>query len=402
MPTADTPRLRPYLRGARYSHDPHHVYLSDRLGLAPAEPRLSPSEFAWLDFFDGRHSLGDVRDEAARRGNSVTVEALARLAGRLDDNLCLDTPRFRAVAEAPVRPPRCIGCYEGDPQALRAQVEDLFTRPGGPGLPHPPRPDGRLRAALVPHMDYRRGGVCYGWGFKEVYERTDAALFVIIGTSHHSPRRVTLTRKSFQTPLGIVPTDQDFADHLVASYGEGLFEDEWLGHFPEHSIELEVVILQYLYPQRRNLRIVPLVVGSLHDCVTTGANPLDRPDVRRLVKALRAAEAATRESVCFLISGDLAHIGPKFNDGQRLDDALLRHSHARDQELLRHAEAADAAAYFRAIAAERDARNVCGLPPTFATLAALRPSSGKVLHYGRYIHPHGFESVSFASMTFDR
>ena len=87
------------------------------------------------------------------------------------------------------------------------------------------------------------------------------------------PRRFTLTRKHFQTPLGIVPTDQGYIDRLVAHYGDGLFEDEVRAHLPEHSIELEVVLLHYLYEGKRDIRIVPLVVGSFEDCVLTGFEP---------------------------------------------------------------------------------------------------------------------------------
>jgi len=39
------------------------------------------------------------------------------------------------------------------------------------------------------------------------------------------------------------------------------------------------------------------------------------------------------------------------------------------------AEAADAAMFFRIIADEADCRNICGLPPAYTTLAAVRPHS---------------------------
>ena len=160
--------------------------------------------------------------------------------------------------------------------------------------------------------------------------------------------------------------------------------------------------MQYLYEKVRPIRIVPLVVGSFHDCVRDGTSPLERADITGLVHALKKAEEETKEPICYLISGDLAHVGPKFNPGQRLDDSLLRHSFYQDQMLLRHAEALDTAGYFRVIANEEDARNICGLPPTFAALEAIRPNRGKLLHYDRFIHPHGHESVSFASMAFYR
>ena len=40
--------------------------------------------------------------------------------------------------------------------------------------------------------------------------------------------------------------------------------------------------------------------------------------------------------------------------------------------------------------------NVCGLPPAYTVLEAVRPGRGKVLHYSQYVHPDGSESVSFA------
>src|SRR5205085_8447171 len=210
------------------------------------------------------------------------------------------TPRFRQAIAAPVRPARHVGsCYAADPAALREQLAGYFTQRGGPGLPRSVRPDGSLRVALIPHIDYRWGGVSYAWAFKEIVERTDAALFVIVATSHYSQHRFTLTRKHFQTPLGIVPTDGQFIDRIVHHYGDGLFDDEWLAHLPEHSVELEAVFLRYLYEGRRDVRIVPLVVGSFHDCVLAHQMPMERSDITRMVEALRRAAAETREPICW-------------------------------------------------------------------------------------------------------
>ena len=49
---------------------------------------------------------------------------------------------------------------------------------------------------------------------------------------------------------------------------------------------------------------------------------------------------------------------------------------------------------------EADRRRICGLPPTYTLLEAIRPRRGKLLHYDQYVHPEGYESVSFASMGF--
>ena len=59
-----------------------------------------------------------------------------------------------------------------------------------------------------------------------------------------------------------------------------------------------------------------------------------------------------------------------------------------------------AAGFFQVIADESDRRRICGLPPTYTLLESIRPRAGKLLHYDQYVHPRGYESVSFASMAF--
>jgi len=179
---------RPCLRaGIERVSDPRRSpfgYLVDGLRQCPDPVRLALDEFGWLEWFDGVRTLREIQAKAARSlgGDRPPLERLADLSRRLDDVLLLDGPRWREHVARPDREPVCIGCYAAEADVLGQQVEELFTRRGGPGLPGPRRPDGGLRAALIPHIDYARGGVSYAWGFKEVFERTDASLFVIIGT----------------------------------------------------------------------------------------------------------------------------------------------------------------------------------------------------------------------------
>jgi AmmeMemoRadiSam system protein B len=402
--TLECPRLRPGLAVFQDGHDARYLILCDQLRLNPHSQRLTSWEFLCIQLFDGQRTLRDLQVESMRQlgGQLLTLESISALVRRLDDGLFLDSPRYRNRLAAPIREPVCIGCYEGEPDALRRQLAGLFTGPRGPGLPRDIVPDGQLRAALVPHIDYHRGGTTYAWGFKEVFERTDAALFVIIGTSHYSSSRFTLTRQHFKTPLGIVPTDPAYIDRLVAHYGDGLFDDP-LAHVPEHSIELEVVILRFWYQQRRPFRIVPLLVGSFQDCVVGGAiTPTTQPDIGRMIEALRRTEAETREPICYLISGDLAHLGPKFGDPRPVDRPWLQQSRECDQTLIRRAEAVDMAGYYELVAGEYDRRRICGFPPTYTLLDAVRPRRGQLLHYDQFVHPEGYESVSFASMGFYR
>jgi AmmeMemoRadiSam system protein B len=401
--SAERPRVRPGLIVAPDNETPGRFVLWDQLRISSQPQQLSAIELEILKRINGRHTPRDLHSAAIQSAGGLIFpfETVTDLLARLDSALYLDSPRFDGYLAGPVREPSCIGCYHGDPVKLREQLKGYFTMPGGPGPLGDPMPDGRLRAALLPHIDYARGNVTFAWGFKELFERTAAALFVIVATSHYSPHRFTLTRKNFKSPLGIVPTDQEYLDRLVKHYGDGLFDDPY-AHYPEHSIELEVVYLQYLYENVRPIRIVPLVVGPFRDCVDSWTDPAERPDIQRMIQALRKAEEETPEPICYVISGDLAHIGPKFKDPDPVGEPLLTNSRNQDRALMECAEAADAAGYFRIVAQEGDARRICGLPPTYTLLQAIQPKSGKLLHYGQYVHPQGFESVSFASAVFDR
>jgi AmmeMemoRadiSam system protein B len=413
MSALERPRLRPYLTleaegGGGY-------VLWDQLRLAVSHLRLSKLEMSWLQLFNGQRTLPDIQADVLRNIDSLPgpVELFHRLVRKLEEALFFDGPRFRTrlreQAGNPIRPPACTVCYGEDPVFLRRVLDRLFTAPAGPGRPGPRRPDPHFRAALLPHIDYARGGLTYAWAYKELFERTPATLFVIIGTSHYSMHRFTLTRKHFQTPLGVAYTDSTYIDRLVAHYGDGLFDDELPAHLPEHSIELEVVFLQYLFAEAP-FRIVPLVVSSFHDCIATGCEPIEAADIGRMIAALRAVERETPEPICYIISGDLAHLGPKFGDSGPLEPTLLEHSRRQDFALLhtlgggaltpRRTSPVDAAAFFRIIAREGDTRRICGLPPAYVVLEALHPRRGEVLHYDQYVHPHGYESVSFAGAVF--
>jgi MEMO1 family protein len=397
------PRLRPGLSAARDSRSSEIIYIYDTWRQNPQPLRLTLAEFRLLEQMNGQHALSQLLENSLALPASGGSAMVHSLLARLDEGLFLDGPRWQARLTAPVREPSCLGTYAPDATELRKQLLELFTGRQSSGLPDPNvRPNGRLRAVLAPHIDYGRGGRTYTWAFKELVEQTTASLFVIIGTSHYSRHRFTLTRKHFKTPLGVVPADQDYIDRLEKHFGAGLFADEFQAHLPEHSIELEVVLLQYLLEKLRPIRIVPLVVGSFNDAVMNRQPPSRSADIERMMKALVEIEAELPEPPAYIISGDLAHIGPKFGDSMAVHHDWLTQSRAGDEALIDAATAADFVAYSDLITEEQDRRRICGYPPTYTLLQALKPSNGRLLHYDQYIHPQGYESVSFASMAFYR
>lgn len=407
MSAPERPKLRSSIDAQIDSQDPSFIYLFDAARISRQVLRMKREAAGLLQLFNGQQTLRDMQTILLQHGAGlVPLELLQHLAETLDGAWFLEGPRLEAkfaeFLSAPIREPACIGSYEAEPVALRQQLHGLFIHERGPGAPETnghPRTNS-LRGALIPHIDYQRGGPTFAWGFKELVERCDATVFVIIGTAHYSPKRFTLTRKDFRTPLGIAETDKAYIDRIVEVYGNRAFEDEVGAHMTEHSIELQVVLLQYCLENRRPFRIVPLAVGSFHDCILTGTPPHEKEDIYLMIQALRKAEADSGEKVCYISSGDLAHIGPKFGDQEPVGEPILDHSRKQDHVLLHRLAAGDHRGFFDTVLREQDSRRICGFPPTYTLMAVLQPKEGKLLHYDQYVEPRGHESVSFASLTF--
>jgi hypothetical protein len=68
---------------------------------------------------------------------------------------------------------------------------------------------------------------------------------------------------------------------------------------------------------------VPILVGSFHDLMEAGIDPIADPQVRRFVEALRAAEAASGKTVAYIGGIDLGHVGPEFGDAELLAPTTL-------------------------------------------------------------------------------
>lgn len=414
MSELDRPKLRP-LSARRVEHAGESlVVLEDPSRLAESPVVLALDAYVHVvRHFNGLNSLIDVQGLALRTTSQyLELAAIRELVDQLDRALALEGPRFdaavRAFREARLRPAAMAGrSYPKEPSRLAADINRLFRGPGGAGLPALPPPNGdvaarpgsRLRAILSPHIDFHRGGPVYTWAYKNLVEQSDADLFVILGVAHQPcKRRFVLTRKDFETPLGVVATDQDYVDRLVEAVGPRFFDDE-LSHGGEHSIEFQTVFLKHAMGDRP-FTIAPILVGSFHDLMAKGADPMTDPEVSRFVGALRRAERESGRRVAYIGGVDLCHVGPEFGDPKPVDDALLSRIRSFDHDLLSRAEAADPAGWFRTVAEVGDRWRVCGLAATYTMLQTIGPCRGELLKYDQAVDNRGNCCVSFASMAF--
>jgi hypothetical protein len=281
----------------------------------------------------------------------------------------------------------------------------FFAHGQGAGLPRvgdpAANPAERLRGILSPHIDFHRGGPVYTWSYKELIERSDADTFVILGVAHQPCRhRFALTRKDFETPFGLATTDRPYVDRIADAAGAHLFDDE-LAHRLEHSIEFQVVFLQYVLGTRRDFSIVPILVGSFGDLMHAGTDPIEAPEVARFIEALREAEASSGKEVAYIGGIDLCHVGPEFGDPDLLDRATLDTVRAFDASMLVRAQAGDPAGWFGTAANVGNRWRVCGLAATYTMLHAIGPARGRLLRYDQAVNHERTCCVSFASLAFD-
>jgi MEMO1 family protein len=411
MATLDRPKLRP-MHARRIDHQGQAlVALEDPLGVATGPTLIPMDGFHWVvRHFDGTRALADIQADVLRQtGQMIPSADLDMLVAHLDRAMVLDGPTFAAFRQeyrdAHTRPAALAGrSYAGTERALRAQLGCFFAHERGAGLPTEgvrPNPSGTLRGILSPHIDFTRGGPVYSWPYKELAEKCDAEIFVILGVAHqYCANRFALTRKDFETPLGLARTDRAFVDKVAALAGEHLFEDE-LAHRTEHSIEFQVVFLQHMLGDTREYSIVPILVGSFHDLMEAGTEPIDDPEVRRFIEALKAAEHASGKKVAYIGGIDLAHVGPEFGDPDLLDAATLDEIREFDSAMLDRARAADASGWFRTAAEVENRWRVCGLAATYTMLHAMGPATGKLLQYDQAVNPERTCCVTFAGVSYE-
>lgn len=408
----EQPKLRAVEAFPIEQHDQTLICLRDPQGYAPQPIVLGMGAYFLVALFDGTRALGEMRQAFLKRfGEHLPEERLRELIEALDQAYFLDSPAFTArlaelSREFRSRPERAAIhaglCYEREPAGLRAELAAYFDPPAGPGR-SPARKAGAAPSGLVaPHIDPRRGGPAYAHAYAELMGREVPELFVVLGTSHYGtgPQLFSATTKNYSTPLGAVSTDADFVGRLAARYAGGdLFEDELL-HRSEHSIEFQALFLAWALGTR-GYAIVPILVGSFHELVLSGARPGADPRVASFLEALKAELVADGRRACIIAGVDFAHVGRKFGDLQSVDQRTVQWVRSEDLALIENIRRGDPEGFFAAVVKDRDRRRICGLSPMYTQLELLRGRSGRLLKYDIALEPQTGSAVSFASLALD-
>ncbi len=198
-----------------------------------------------------------------------------------------------------VREPAVAGSfYPDDPEELATMVDSFLEAVQDT--------DGEPIALIVPHAGYVYSGWVAAYAFRQL-EGVAYNTIVVIGPNHRHATFQDISvyaQGAFQTPLGLIPVDEEVAQALLDMDERIVFEPDV--HAAEHSIEVELPFLQRIY---QDLKIVPIVMGQ----------PTEEK-VEILTEAL--VEALGDRKALIIASSDMSHY-PPYDEAVRVDSATL-------------------------------------------------------------------------------
>jgi MEMO1 family protein len=176
--------------------------------------------------------------------------------------------------------------YPGNRDALLQQLRQLFT------AATPNKNSGEIVAIVAPHAGYFYSGKVAASAFNQLTPGIKYDNVFIIAASHHVSfdGAALYMEGHFETPLGIAHVNIPLSRKLAGEHPD-LFRSYPAAHQSEHSIEVQLPFLQYLF--REDLQIIPVLLGT------------QRPSTcKKIAEALRPYINGNN---LFVISTDFSH-----------------------------------------------------------------------------------------------
>jgi len=176
--------------------------------------------------------------------------------------------------------------YKAEPDALRAELAGYFQK-----AVVEPKED--VVALILPHAGYQYSGPTAACGVKSLgrsYKRV-----VVIGPTHRLPMEdmFSVPRAThYETPLGQVPLDVEFIEKLLQY---PLFQNVPAAYQEEHSVQIEVPLLQY---KLNDFKLVPIVAGQC--------------SYDTIARAGRILASLVDTDTLVVASSDFTHYGPRY------------------------------------------------------------------------------------------
>ncbi len=158
-----------------------------------------------------------------------------------------------------VRRPAVAGYfYPKDPVRLLEMIQHISPRSSAKPI--------KAKAVVSPHAGYMYSGYVAA----ELFSRVIIPDTVVIAGPNHTGVGAPISvmdKGVWAMPLGDVPIDEELASKIVEN--SQYAEPDETAHLAEHSVEVQIPIIQYF---RRDIKIVPIVIGThnFNACVDLG------------------------------------------------------------------------------------------------------------------------------------
>lgn len=176
--------------------------------------------------------------------------------------------------------------YPDDPYVLRMQVEDYLNNAKLLDI-------NNIKALICPHAGYIYSGQVAAYSFKQIINKKFDSIIIISPSHSQSFDFVSIfDGDAYNTPLGKVNIDKKRSSLLVENNPKIHFSDK--GHNNEHSIEVQLPFLQYIF---KEFEFIPVVIGSQ-----------SRQNIHAIGKTI--GEVFKEENILVIASTDLSHYHP--------------------------------------------------------------------------------------------
>jgi AmmeMemoRadiSam system protein B len=253
----------------------------------------------------------------------------------------------------------------------------------------------------APHVSPEGGWKSYQAAYGALRPEYKDRTFVVLGTSHYGqPERFGMTRKPFVTPLGESAVDLRMVDTLVNDAPGAILMEDYC-HSIEHSIEFQVLFLQYCYGP--DIRILPILCGSYARSIYKGGAPEDDENVRRFLGSLSELAAREGDRLFWVLGIDMAHMGQRYGDRfvAVADQGEMAQVAERDRLRIERVNAGDAAGFWDLVQERQDELKWCGSSPVYTFLKAVPQARGELNRYEQW-NIDEQSVVSFAGISFGK
>ena len=150
-------------------------------------------------------------------------------------------------------------------------------------------------AGIVPHAGWTFSGSLAAMVFSAIKQQNEEVhTFVVFGAHYLGQFPAVYDKGSWVTPLGEAAIDAELAK-LILSAGEAVSRPD--AHSSDNSIEVQVPLIQYLFP---GTKILPILVPPSQQAITLGE------EISKII-----SRDEHKKIVC-IGSTDLTHYGPRY------------------------------------------------------------------------------------------